>query len=76
MIFGYCQYHTGCCTVLLIPRAEKGKRLDGEWFDEDRITVSEQGKDLNEIIETPAKILGERQGTEMPVGGDIAPQAK
>ena len=81
-ICGHCVYNTGCSQVLLVPRVDKeGKRLDGEWFDENRVTIFERSADGSEIVETPAKILlrpGQilGEGTEMPVGGDIAAPAK
>ena len=36
---GTAQYLTGCNQILLVPTHldEKGKRLDGEWFDDIRI---------------------------------------
>lgn len=42
IVTGRCEYLTGCEQVLLIPPVDKdGKRVDGEWFDIDRCTVSD-----------------------------------
>ncbi len=37
-------YMYGCSQYLLTPKVDKdGKRLDGEWFDEGRLEIFEQG---------------------------------
>jgi len=35
---GHCVYISGCSQVLLVPKVDaKGKRMEGEWFDEQRL---------------------------------------
>lgn len=40
VIIGRCEYLTGCTQVLIVPQklGADGKRQDGEWFDEQRVT--------------------------------------
>jgi hypothetical protein len=41
---GRVQYLTGCIQYLLVPRGETENKLpDGEWFDEGRLEVVEEG---------------------------------
>lgn len=41
IIFGHTQYLTSCSQVLLVPAklGKNGERLQGEWFDEQRVKV-------------------------------------
>jgi len=42
IVMAKAQYLTGCNQVLLTPQSldKEGKRRDGEWFDEQRITAT------------------------------------
>ena len=43
VVVGVCEYLTGCTQALLIPKkvTPDGKRPEGEWFDIDRLEVTE-----------------------------------
>jgi hypothetical protein len=40
---GRCEYLYGCAQIIITPDkiGDKGERLDGEWFDEQRVEVIE-----------------------------------
>lgn len=58
---GYCNYISGCNTVLLVPKVEKdNKLLEGNWFDEQRCL---------ELNNTENIYLDNSKST----GGDITP---
>lgn len=41
---GRAEYLTGCTQVLVVPQrlTAEGKRIDGEWFDEQRLQVTDE----------------------------------
>lgn len=56
VITGRCEYLTGCTQLMLTPRklSPEGKRMDGEWFDEQRIEINDDaGRLLLDNSSTP-----------------------
>jgi hypothetical protein len=41
VITGHTRYLTGCSQLLLSPPAKDGAYVDGQWFDEQRVTITE-----------------------------------
>lgn len=43
-VFGYIHYMTGCDQILIIPPVNsEGKRVEGEWFDIQRVEAVPEG---------------------------------
>ena len=66
---GKVQYFTGCEQILLVPKMkEDGKRPEGEWFDVDRLKLTEE-----KIIVLPKSNHFE---TNQIPGGDSLPKRR
>lgn len=64
---GYVQYFSGCNQYLLTGRiGSDGKKPEGEWFDEERLAVVEEG-DVRDLLP------GRREHALRVVGGDREP---
>lgn len=65
LCMGKAQYLTGCNQVLLVPQrlSAEGKRLDGEWLDEQRVAVVG-----GEILELPGggAVAAQHPGADEP----------
>lgn len=59
VVIGFAQYISGCNQLLLVPKIDKdGKRVDGEWFDEQRCIIDES-------VETIALDNGDTPGCDI-----------
>ena len=46
-VYGICHYQTGCDQALLLPPVkDDGTKIDGQWFDVDRLTKVREAKPL------------------------------
>lgn len=69
VMLGRCEYMTGCTQVLVVPGVDKdGKRLDGEWFDVDRVTVVKAGaiKLTADAVAKPRRMATASSGADRP----------
>ena len=60
VVLGRCHWLTGCNQYVVTPTEldKDGKRRDGEWFDENRLEVVFEGKNVTGIAKSTARDIG------------------
>jgi len=53
VITGHARYLTGCSQLLLAPPAKDGAYVDGQWFDEQRVVITDAAPVVLDNGQTP-----------------------